>query len=91
MAQIDALSQIRRGTNEIISEEELAKKLASGKKLRIKLGVDPTAPDLHLGHSVIINKLKVFQDLEKISQCLVVCYIQIRMHLHEKFKQLKHY
>lgn len=63
MSQVDALSLIRRGTNEIISEEELAKKLASGKKLRIKLGVDPTAPDLHLGHSVIINKLKVFQDL----------------------------
>lgn len=63
MSQVDALSQIRRGTNEIISEEELVKKLNSGKKLRIKLGVDPTAPDLHLGHSVIINKLKTFQDL----------------------------
>ncbi len=63
MSQVDALSLIRRGTNEIISEEELIKKLNSGKKLRIKLGVDPTAPDLHLGHSVIINKLKVFQDL----------------------------
>ncbi len=63
MSELDALSKIRRGTNEIISEEELVKKLASGKKLRIKLGVDPTAPDLHLGHSVIINKLKVFQDL----------------------------
>lgn len=60
---LDALSKIRRGTNEIISEEELKKRLASGKKLRIKLGVDPTAPDLHLGHSVIINKLKTFQDL----------------------------
>ncbi|GAB1401941.1 tyrosine--tRNA ligase [Elusimicrobiota bacterium] len=60
---LDALSKIRRGTNEIISEEELKKKLSSGKKLRIKLGVDPTAPDLHLGHSVIINKLKTFQDL----------------------------
>jgi len=63
MSELEALSLIRRGTNEIISEEELVKKLASGKKLRIKLGVDPTAPDLHLGHSVIINKLKVFQDL----------------------------
>lgn len=60
---LDALAKIRRGTNEIISEEELKKKLSSGKKLRIKLGVDPTAPDLHLGHSVIINKLKTFQDL----------------------------
>jgi tyrosyl-tRNA synthetase len=59
----DALEKIRRGTNEIISIAELEKKLASGKKLRIKLGVDPTAPDLHLGHTVIINKLKTFQDL----------------------------
>jgi len=59
----DALEKIRRGTNEIISVDELKKKLASGKKLRIKLGVDPTAPDLHLGHTVIINKLKTFQDL----------------------------
>lgn len=60
---LDALSKIKRGTNEIISEEELKKKLSSGKKLKIKLGVDPTSPDLHLGHSVIINKLKTFQDL----------------------------
>jgi tyrosyl-tRNA synthetase len=59
----EALDKIRRGTNEIISIEELEKKLFSGKKLRIKLGVDPTAPDLHLGHTVIINKLKTFQDL----------------------------
>ncbi|AKL97620.1 tyrosine--tRNA ligase [Endomicrobium proavitum] len=59
----DALDKIRRGTNEIISVDELKKKLASGKKLRVKLGVDPTAPDLHLGHTVIINKLKTFQDL----------------------------
>lgn len=59
----DALEMIKRGTNEIIGFEELKKKLASGKKLRIKLGADPTAPDLHLGHTVIINKLKTFQDL----------------------------
>jgi len=59
----EALEKIKRGTNEIISAAELEKKLASGKKLRVKLGVDPTAPDLHLGHTVIINKLKTFQDL----------------------------
>ncbi|OEG70858.1 tyrosine--tRNA ligase [Candidatus Endomicrobiellum trichonymphae] len=59
----EALEKIERGTNEIISIEELEKKLASGKKLRIKLGIDPTAADLHLGHTVIINKLKAFQDL----------------------------
>jgi len=57
------LEKIVRGTTDIISTEELKKKLASGKKLRIKLGIDPTAPDLHLGHSIIINKLKIFQDL----------------------------
>ena len=54
----DVFEKIKRGTNEIISIEELEKKLSSGRKLRIKLGVDPTAPDLHLGHTVIINKLK---------------------------------
>ncbi|MDR2437685.1 MAG: tyrosine--tRNA ligase [Endomicrobium sp.] len=59
----EALDKIKRGTNEIILIEELKKKLSSGRKLRIKLGVDPTAPDLHLGHTVIINKLKTFQDL----------------------------
>jgi tyrosyl-tRNA synthetase len=59
----DVLERIKRGANEIISIEELDKKLSSGKKLRVKLGIDPTAPDLHLGHTVIINKLKIFQDL----------------------------
>ncbi|BAV58862.1 tyrosine--tRNA ligase [Endomicrobiia bacterium] len=59
----EALEKIKRGANEIISFEELKKKLASGKKLRIKLGIDPTTSDLHLGHTVIINKLKTFQDL----------------------------
>jgi tyrosyl-tRNA synthetase len=59
----EALEKIKRGTDEIISVRELEKKLASGRKLRIKLGVDPTAPDLHLGHTVIISKLKTFQDL----------------------------
>ncbi|UZE95853.1 tyrosine--tRNA ligase [Alkalimarinus alittae] len=58
-----ALSVIRRGVDELLVEEELIKKLESGKKLRIKAGFDPTAPDLHLGHTVLINKLKQFQDL----------------------------
>ncbi|MDR0956290.1 MAG: tyrosine--tRNA ligase [Endomicrobium sp.] len=57
------LEKIKRGTNEIISIKELENKLKSGKKLRVKLGVDPTMPDLHLGHTVLINKLKTFQDL----------------------------
>ncbi|WP_250656514.1 tyrosine--tRNA ligase [Alkalimarinus coralli] len=57
------LSVIRRGADEILVEEDLVKKLESGKKLRVKAGFDPTAPDLHLGHTVLINKLKQFQDL----------------------------
>ncbi|MEY6432785.1 tyrosine--tRNA ligase [Thioalkalicoccus limnaeus] len=59
----DTLALIRRGTEEILTEEALAKKLASGRPLRIKAGFDPTAPDLHLGHTVLINKLSQFQDL----------------------------
>lgn len=63
----EQLEQIKRGTEEIISEEDLLKKLQKsydeGKPLRIKAGFDPTAPDLHLGHTVLIQKLKHFQDL----------------------------
>lgn len=59
----EQLSKIKRGTVEIISEEELVSKLKSGKPLRVKLGVDPTASDIHLGHTVVIEKLKTFQDL----------------------------
>ncbi len=59
----DALEQIKRGADEILVESELKTKLARGKSLRIKAGFDPTAPDLHLGHTVLINKLRTFQDL----------------------------
>ena len=59
----DSLSSILRGVQNIISEKELTHKLQTKKHLRIKLGVDPTAPDIHLGHTVVINKLKTFQDL----------------------------
>ncbi len=59
----DQLKTIRRGATEIIEEKELLEKLAKGKPLRIKAGFDPTAPDLHLGHTVLIQKLKQFQDL----------------------------
>ena len=57
------LAIIRRGVDELIVEAELKKKLASGRKLRIKLGLDPTAPDLHLGHTVVLNKMRQMQDL----------------------------
>jgi tyrosyl-tRNA synthetase len=58
-----ALELIARGTDEIIKLEELEERLKSGKTLRVKVGFDPTAPDLHLGHTVIINKMRQFQDL----------------------------
>jgi tyrosyl-tRNA synthetase len=66
-----AIETIRRGCAELIVEEELLKKLASGRKLRVKLGLDPTAPDLHLGHTVVINKLRHFQDLGHQVQFLI--------------------
>ena len=59
----EALSLIKRGTDEILTESDLKKKLESGKQLTIKAGFDPTAPDLHLGHTVLLNKLRHFQDL----------------------------
>lgn len=59
----EALEVIARGSDEILILEELQKKIESGKPLRVKAGFDPTAPDLHLGHTVLINKLRQFQDL----------------------------
>lgn len=59
----EQLAMIQHGCDELISNEELATKLKTGKPLKVKLGLDPTAPDLHLGHTVVINKLKQFQDL----------------------------
>lgn len=58
-----ALSRLLRGTTNVVSEEELKKKLAKGKPLRVKLGVDPTAPEIHLGHTVVLGKLRIFQEL----------------------------
>lgn len=58
-----ALALLKRGTHEILLEEELVEKLQSGRTLRIKAGFDPTAPDLHLGHSVLLTKMRQFQDL----------------------------
>lgn len=59
----EALAIIKRGVSEILLEEDLIKKLQTGKPLRVKAGFDPTAPDLHLGHTVLLNKLKQLQDL----------------------------
>lgn len=58
-----AFAEIKRGSDEILIEEELIERLKSGKPLKIKAGFDPTAPDLHLGHTVLINKLRTFQNL----------------------------
>ena len=64
MASVDeALSLIRRGADEIIPEDGLIDRLKTGRSLRIKAGFDPTAPDLHLGHTVLLNKLHQFQEL----------------------------
>jgi tyrosyl-tRNA synthetase len=59
----EALALIKRGTDEILTESDLKKKLESGKQLIVKAGFDPTAPDLHLGHTVLLNKLRHFQEL----------------------------
>ena len=59
----EQLDLIARGADELLREEELVKKLSSGRSLRIKAGFDPTAPDLHLGHTVLLNKLRQFQSL----------------------------
>lgn len=63
---MDVKSQIellKRGTADFVGEEELSKKLKDGKKLKVKFGADPSAPDLHLGHMVVLRKLKAFQDM----------------------------
>src|SRR6185503_16075676 len=57
------LAVFKRGADELIVESEVAQKLARGTPLRIKLGLDPTAPDIHLGHTVVLNKMRQLQDL----------------------------
>lgn len=63
MQSSDILSELERGTEEILIKPELVQKLNQGRPLRIKVGFDPTAPDLHVGHTVIINKMRQFQEL----------------------------
>ncbi|MGH8675079.1 MAG: tyrosine--tRNA ligase [Burkholderiales bacterium] len=67
----EALELITRGCDELISAGELVRKLGEGRPLRIKLGLDPTAPDLHLGHTVVLNKMRHFQDLGHTVQFLI--------------------
>lgn len=67
----ETLAIIRRGADEILVEEELIQKLKSGRPLRVKAGFDPTAPDLHLGHTVLLNKMRQLQDLGHEIQFLI--------------------
>ena len=66
-----ALAELRRGADEILLESELAERLKAGRPLRVKAGFDPTAPDLHLGHTVLINKLRQFQQLGHVAIFLI--------------------
>ncbi len=59
----EQLKTIRRGTSEVIDEKDLAKLLDTGNPLKVKAGFDPTAPDLHLGHTVLLHKMRQFQEL----------------------------
>src|SRR6202795_2291431 len=63
MEPAESLSLLKQGAAQIISEEELRQKLALDRPLRVKLGVDPTSADIHLGHTVVLRKLRQFQDL----------------------------
>ncbi len=70
----DQLNELRRGTVDILTEEELVRKLKQNRPLNVKFGVDPTAPDIHLGHTVPLQKLKQFQDLGHSIQLIIGDY-----------------
>ena len=72
MMDIDRqMAVIKRGVAELIDEKELRKKLERGTPLRVKVGFDPTAPDLHLGHTVVMHKMRHFQELGHQIICLL--------------------
>lgn len=71
MAVDDQLKELKRGIVEIVSEEELIAKLKKGRPLRVKVGFDPTAPDIHLGHTVVLQKMRQFQDAGHEVICLI--------------------
>lgn len=71
MIPAETLDLLTRGAEHVHSREELAKKLASGRPLRVKMGVDPTAPDIHLGHTVPLLKLRQFQDLGHVAVLII--------------------
>ncbi|HTV50600.1 MAG TPA: tyrosine--tRNA ligase [Steroidobacteraceae bacterium] len=63
MSQSEQIAELKRGAQDVLTEPELLRKLARGRPLRVKAGFDPTAPDLHLGHTVLLNKMRQFQQL----------------------------
>ena len=63
MKNSDALALLKKGADEVLLEEDLVERINTGQPLRVKAGFDPTAPDLHLGHTVLFNKMRQFQDL----------------------------
>ncbi|HPR04444.1 MAG TPA: tyrosine--tRNA ligase, partial [Deltaproteobacteria bacterium] len=70
-AVLEQLAELKRGIVEIVSEEELVAKLRKDRPLRIKVGFDPTAPDIHLGHTVVLQKMRQFQDAGHDVICLI--------------------
>src|SRR5690349_16087003 len=67
----DQLARLTRNTADVIPREELLEKLSLGRPLRVKLGIDPSRPDLHLGHAVVLRKLREFQDLGHVAVLIV--------------------
>ena len=87
------LDLIKRGTIEIITESELVEKLEQGRPLRIKAGFDPTAPDLHLGHTVVLRKLRQFQDLGHMVDFLIgdfILFTMFAIHQYTHFTMKKY-
>jgi tyrosyl-tRNA synthetase len=70
----EQIARIARGTSQLVSQEELRERLRAGRPLRVKLGVDPTAPDLHLGHTVVLQKLRQLQDMGHVGVLIIGDY-----------------
>ena len=79
----EQLKILKRGVNDLISEDELKEKLVEaekeGRPLKVKLGLDPSAPDIHLGHTVVLRKLKQFQDLGHEVYLITVSYTHLTL------------
>ena len=71
---LDQINLLEQGIESLVTREELLKKLEQHRPLRVKLGCDPTAPDLHLGHGVVLRKLRQFQDLGHVAVLIIGDY-----------------